>query len=116
MITLSWLTIVTILAAGLALFDGISRLRGRRTNSILAIAELVFAVLMLLSLFITFPALAGFSATFFFALVLEIILILILLIRGAGSKGVSAITIIALVLNTVVVLIAAGWISIPGLG
>jgi hypothetical protein len=83
MITLSWLLIVTILAAALALFDGISRLRGRRSNSILAIAELLFAALMLLSIFFAFPAPLG---TFLFAVILE------------------------------VVLIAAGWLTIPGLG
>ena len=111
--TLSWLLIVTVLAAVLALFDGISRLPGKRSNSILAIAELVFAVLMLLSIFIAFPA--PFT-TFLFALMLEIVLVLILLLRGTGRKSVGAITIIALILNTVVVLIAAGWLRIPGLG
>jgi hypothetical protein len=113
MITLSWLLIVTILAAALALFDGISRLRGRRSNSILAIAELLFAVLMLLSIFFAFPPPLG---TFLFAVILEVVLILILLIRGAGAKGVSTVTVIALILNSVVVLIAAGWLTIPGLG
>ncbi len=113
MITISWLLIVTILAAALALVDGISRLRGRRSNSILAIAELLFAALMLLSIFFAFPAPLG---TFLFAVLLEVVLILILLIRGAGAKGVSAVTVIALILNSVVVLIAAGWLTIPGLG
>lgn len=112
-VTLSWLLIITILAAALALVDGISRLRGRRSNSILAIAELIFAVLMLISIFFAFPAPMG---TFLFAIILEVILLLILLIRGAGSKGVSTVTLIALILNTVVVLIAAGWLIIPGLG
>lgn len=112
-VTLSWLLIITILAAALALFDGFSRLRGRRSNSILAIAELIFAALMLISIFFAFPAPMG---TFLFAVILEVILLLILLIRGAGSKGVSTITLIALILNTVVVLIAAGWLIIPGLG
>ncbi len=111
-VTLSWLLIITILAAALALIDGITRLRGRRSNSILAVAELVFAVLMLLSLFFAFPAPLG---TFLFAIILEVVLLLILLIRGAGSKGVSTITIIALILNSIVVLIAAGWLIIPGL-
>ncbi len=113
MIPLSWLLIVTVLAAALALFDGISRLRGKRSNSILAIAEIVFAVLMLLSIFIALPA--PFT-TFLFALILEVVLVLILVLRGAGRKGVSMITIVALILNTVVVLIAAGWLQIPGLG
>lgn len=111
-VTLSWLLIITILAAALALFDGISRLRGRRSNSVLAIAELIFAVLMLISIFFTFPAPLG---TLLFAIILEVILLLILLVRGAGAKGVSTITIIALILNSIVVLIALGWLIIPGL-
>lgn len=113
MITLSWLLIITILAAALALFDGISRVRGRGGSSVLAIAELLFAALMLLSIFFAFPKPLG---TFAFALVLEVILILILLVRGAGAKGIAAVTVIALILNSVVVLIAAGWLNIPGLG
>lgn len=111
-VTLSWLLIITILAAALALVDGIARLRGRRSNSILAVAELVFALLMLLSLFFAFPAPLG---TLLFAVVLEIILILIVLVRGAGGKGNSSITVIALILNSIVVLIALGWLIIPGL-
>lgn len=111
-VTLSWLLIITILAAALALFDGISRLRGRRSNSVLAIAELIFAVLMLISIFFAFPAPLG---TLLFAIILEVILLLILLVRGAGAKGVSSITIIALILNSIVVLIALGWLIIPGL-
>lgn len=113
MVTVSWLLVVTVLAAGLAIIDGIGGVRGRRSSSILAIAELVFAVLMLLSIFIAFP---GPFTTFLFALVLEIVLVLVLVLRGAGRKRVSAITILALLLNTVVVLISAGWLHIPGLG
>lgn len=116
MVTLSWLLIITILAAALALFDGITRLRGRRgrrSGSILAVLELLFAVLMLLSLLFAFPAPLG---TFLFSLILEVVLLLILFVRGAGAKGVSTITIIALILNSIVVLIAAGWLHIPGLG
>ena len=113
MITLSWLLIVTILAAGLALFDGISRMRGRGGSSILAIAELLFAALMLLSIFFAFPAPLG---TFAFALVLEVILILLMVLGGKGARGNKMITVIALILNSVVVLIASGWLTIPGIG
>jgi O-antigen ligase len=110
MITFSLLTIIQILAAALALFDGASRLRGRKTNSLLAIAELVFAVLMLLAIF-------NFLAPYLqiFAIILEVVLILILVFRGSGRKGVSTITILALVLNTIVVVISLGWIAIPGI-
>ena len=109
----SLLIIVTILAAAVSLYDGIARVRGRRTNSVLAIVEIIAAALMLVAVFITFPAPLN---LFLFALILEIVLILILIFRGAGRKGVGTITIIALVLNTIVVLIASGWLHIPGLG
>lgn len=112
MITLSWLFIITVLAAALALVDGIARLSGRRSNSILAIAELLFAVLMLLSLFIPFPAPLG---TFLFAVLLEIALIVLLFVRGVGRRGIAALTVVALILNTAVLLISAGWLTIPGL-
>jgi hypothetical protein len=114
MITLSWLLIITVLAAALAIFDGIRRIRGHHSNSILAIAELVFAVLMLLSVFIAFPAPLS---TFLFALGLEVVLILLLVLRGSkGRGGFSTVTLIALILNSIVVLIAAGWLSVPGIG
>jgi len=110
--TLSWLLIITILAAVFAIVDGIRRVRGRN-NSILAVAELVLAVLMLISVFIAFPA--PFS-TFIFALALEVVLILLLVFRGGRTGGYASITVIALILNTIVVLIALGWLTIPGLG
>jgi hypothetical protein len=86
---LSWLLIITILAA-------------------------VFAVLMLVSIFIAFPAPLG---TFIFALALEVVLVLILLFRGKSrAGGYTTVTLVALILNSIVVLIAAGWLHIPGLG
>ena len=112
MITLSWLIIVTVLAAGLALADGIIRLRGSRNNSIIAIAEVAVAALMLVSAFTALPA--PFT-TFFFALALEAVLVLLLL-PGRGRKGAPTLVIIALVVNTVVVLTSAGWLHIPGMG
>ena len=113
MITLSWLLIVTVLAAALSLIDGIRRVRSNRSNSILAIAELLFAVLMLISIFIAFPAPLG---TFVFAVALEVVLLLLLVIPGSRGRGFTALTLIALILNTIVVLIASGWLNIPGLG
>ncbi len=109
--TLSWLLIITILAAAFAIVDGVRRVRGRN-NSVLAIAELVLAVLMLFSVFIAFPAPLS---TFLFALALEIVLILLLVLRGGRAGGYTTVTVIALILNTIVVLIALGWLTIPGL-
>ncbi len=110
---ITWLLLITIVAAGLSIYDGVRRIRGNKSNSILAIAELVFSVLMLASIFIAFPAPLG---TFLFALVLEVILILTLVVTGSRAKGFTTITLVALVLNSIVVLIAIGWLRIPGLG
>ncbi|HAM25599.1 MAG TPA: hypothetical protein DCP11_02555 [Microbacteriaceae bacterium] len=112
-VTLTWLLIITILAAALAIYDGIVRLQGKRGNSILAVAELVFAALMLLSVFVALPA--PFT-TFLFALILEVVLIALAVLPGKRRRGSSTATFIALLLNSVVVLIAAGWLHIPGLG
>lgn len=113
MFTISWLLIITIAAAAFAVVDGIRRVRGHRSNSILAIAELVFAVLMLISIFVALPA--PFT-TFVFAIALEVVLVLLLIIRAtARNRSTTTLTLVALILNTVVVLIAAGWLSIPGL-
>jgi hypothetical protein len=113
MITVSWLIIVTVVAAALALTDGIIRLRAKGSNSILAIAEVAVAALLLVSVFTALPA--PFT-TFFFALVLEAVLLLLLLLPGRGRKGAPTLVIAALIVNTVVVLTSAGWLRIPGLG
>jgi len=110
---ISWLLIVTLAAAALSIYDGVRRVRGHHSNSVLAIAELVFAVLMLVSVFIAFPAPLG---TFLFALALEVVLILILVLKGTRTRGFTTLTLVALILNSIVVLIAAGWLHIPGLG
>jgi hypothetical protein len=106
--SLSILSIITILAAGFAIYDGASRLRGKRRNSIFAIAELVFAILLLLSIFIVLPA--PFTVLLF-SLVLEVILVALLIFGGTRRAA----TIIALALNTIVLLITVGWLHIPGL-
>ncbi|TBN56446.1 hypothetical protein EYE40_02985 [Glaciihabitans arcticus] len=101
------LFIITLLAGGLSLYDGIVRLRGRGNSSILAIAELVLGALLLLSLFV---------AALNFALVPILLLITLLIIIFLPGKGRSArtITIIAAVLTAVLVLTSLGWLNIPG--
>lgn len=111
--TISLLLIITVLAAALSLVDGITRLRGRRGNSVLAVIEIIAAVLMLLALFpIFFPAPFGVGIL---SIVLEIVLILQLILRGSTRRGGAAITIIALVLNSIVLVVAYNLFQIPGL-
>jgi hypothetical protein len=109
--TFNLLFVVTLLAGLLALFDGISRLRGRRANSIVAIAEIVFAVLMLISLFVAFPAPLGLLT---WAILLLITLVLILVLRSPGGR-VWIVTVVAFALTVIVVLVTLGWLRIPGL-
>lgn len=109
-IDLSWLFIITVLAGGLAFVDSIARVRGRgRGGSIIAIVELVAAVLMLVSIFFALP-----GGTLIYAGILELVLIVLLFFKGSG-KGVTVVTIVALVLNSIVVLLALGWVQIPAI-
>jgi len=110
--TITLLFIITVLAAGLSLYDGIVRLRGKRGNSALAVVEIIAGALMLLALFPVLPPPLGVQIL---AVVLEIVLILQLLIRGSTKRGGAAITVIALVLNTIVLIVAYNVFQIPGL-
>ena len=102
--------VITLVAAGLAVFDAIGRLRGHRSNTILAIAELILGGLLLLSLFITVP-----NAGWLIPVLLLITLLLIIFLPHKG-KNARLITIIAAVLTAIIVLVRAGWLNIPGLG
>jgi hypothetical protein len=111
---LNLLTVVTVLAAVFALLDGANRMRTRRGSSLLNFAEIVFAGLMLISIFVAIPALP--NGTFLFALLLLICLVLIVLLPSRrGAPGATRTSIIAIVLSAVVVLVALGWLNIPGL-
>ena len=112
MVTINLLFIITLLAGALAVVDGVIRVRGRRSNAVLAIAEIVFGVFVVISLFVALPA----PLTLLLWLVLlEITLVLVLVLRGTTRRGIWAITIIALLLNTVALLVTLGWLTIPGL-
>lgn len=107
----SLLLIITVVAAGLALWDGIVRVRGR-SNSIISIIQIIAAALMLLALFGIVVTSLGVGIL---AVILVIVLILQLILRGSTRRKGAAITIIALVLNAIVVIVAFGLFSIPGL-
>ena len=112
MFTINLLFIITLLAGLVSLFDGIARVRGRRASSVIGVAEIVFAALLLVSLFIAFPAPLTLLT---WAILLEIALLVGLFLRGTVRRGGWVITIVALILNTIVVLVNLGWLHIPGL-
>jgi len=106
------LFVLTIAAGILGLVDGVARLRGRRGGgAVIAVAEIVFAVLMLLSLFVAFPVPFGFLT---WCILLEVALVLALILSGGVRRGTWVITILALLLNTIVLLRTLGWLTIPG--
>jgi hypothetical protein len=112
---ISLITLVAVAAGILALVDGIIRVRGRGT-AILAIIEIIFAVLFLI---IFIPPLAAIISTPLaattLAIILLIVLVLQLLIRGSTRRGAAPLTIIAIVLLVIWLIVHFGWVSIPGL-
>ena len=110
--TLTLLGLLLIVTAVLAIIDAVARLRGRRGIGVLAIIELIAAILLLLSLFITLPHALGNEIM---EIVLEIVLILLLIFRGSVRRGFAAITVIALILNTILLFTTLGWLHIPWL-
>ena len=108
--TLSFLLILIIIVAALAIFDGISRLRGRGSGTIVGVLEILLGALLLISQFV--PALA-IVAPWFWSALLEIVLVIAVIVRGRGRSWV--VTIIALLLNTVLLLVLFGWLTVPGL-
>ncbi|HEY2642291.1 MAG TPA: hypothetical protein VGI56_00940 [Galbitalea sp.] len=110
--TLTLLGLMLIVTAVLAIIDAVARLRGRRGIGVLAIIELIAAILLLLSLFITLPHALGNEIM---EIVLEIVLILLLIFRGSVRRGFAAITVVALILNTILLFTTLGWLHIPWL-
>jgi len=111
MITFDLWFVIQLVASGLAVWDAIVRLRGKRGTSALAIAELILGGLLLLSLFVALPAII---AQFPIALLLLIVLLLLIFMRGSRRGGAPTITIIAAVLTAVIVLVRVGWLNLPG--
>jgi hypothetical protein len=107
---LSPLLILIIIVALLAIFDGISRLRGRGSGTIVGVLEIILGALLLISQFV--PALA-IVAPWFWSALLEIVLVIAVIVRGRGRAWIA--TIIALILNTVLLLVLFEWLTIPGL-
>ena len=110
-ITFTWLTVLILAIGIIAIVDGVTRLRGRRVNSILAIVEIVLAILLLLAVF--------FSSTValpveWIAIALEVVFIVLIVTRGTGrGRGYLGITAVGALLNLVYILHLLKVITIP---
>jgi hypothetical protein len=107
---LSFLLILILITAALAIYDGITRLRGRGSSTVVGVLEIIIGAALLVSQFV--PQLV-IVAPWFWSLLLEIVLLIAVIVRGRGRVWI--VTLIALILNTVVLLVLLGWLAIPGL-
>jgi len=108
--TFTLLSILIILIGALAIFDGVSRIRGRRVNSILAILEIILGALILLYVFFSVVLL---SPTIL-AIALEVVVIVLIVTRGTGrGRGYLGVSAVVALLNLVWILHLLGVIVIP---
>lgn len=108
--TFTLLTILILLVGILAIVDGVTRLRGRRSNSILAIIEIIIAVLILLAQFFA----VAFIPQLWLAIALEVVVVVLIVTRGTGrGRGYIGITAVVALLNLVYILHLLGLIAIP---
>jgi len=98
------LFLILAVAAVLAIIDAVIRLRGR--GGVLAVIELIVAILLVLSWFVTVP-----FGQFALAVALLVVLIILLVLRRARFT----ITIAALILTAAFIVLERGWIIIPGI-
>ena len=108
--TFTLLSILVIVIGALAIFDGVSRIRGRRVNSILAIVEIILGALFLL--FILFNVLL--IPILWLAIALEVVVIILIVTRGTGrGRGYIGVSAVVALLNLVYILGLLGVINIP---
>jgi len=107
---LSFLLILIIIVAALAIVDGVSRLRGRGSGTVVGVLEIILGALLLVSQFV--PQLV-IVAPWFWSALLEIVLVIAVIVRGRGRVWI--VTLVALILNTLLLLVLFGWLTIPGI-
>ena len=108
--TFTLLFILVVLIGALAIFDGVSRIRGRRVNSILAILEIILGVLILLYVLFSVVLL---SPTIL-SIALEVVVIVLIVTRGTGrGRGYLGVSAVVALLNLVWLLHLLGVIAIP---
>ena len=100
--------IIALVGGVLAVLDAITRLR--RGSTILAILQIIAAVLFVLSLFI---ANVPFGAPLL-AVVTILLLLLQLVFSGTTRRGGAAITVIAIILLVIWLVLIGGRVLIPG--
>jgi hypothetical protein len=100
--------VVALVGGVLAVIDAIARLR--RGSAVLAILQIIAAVLFVLSLFV---ANVPFGAPLL-ALVTVILLLLQLVFSGGTRRGGAAITVIAVILLVIWLVLIGGRVVIPG--
>jgi len=108
-ITLSWLLVIGLIGAILALVDGIIRVRGRGV-AILAVIEIIVAALFILSFFVVVP-----FGGLVLAIVTLIVLVLQLVLRGSTRRSGVGLTVVAILLVLIWLVLSQGWIVIPGI-
>ena len=108
--TITLLSILIIAIGVIAIIDGVTRLRGRRVNSVLAIVEIVLAVLLLLGVFVTAIGIPP----LWLAIALEVVFIVLIVTRGTGrGRGYLGITAVGALLNLIYILHLLHVITIP---
>jgi hypothetical protein len=108
-VTLSWLLVIGLVGAILALIDGIIRVRGRGT-AILAVIEIIVAALFILSFFVDVP-----FGGLILAIATLIVLVLQLVLRGSTRRSGVGLTVIAIVLVLIWIVLEQHWLVIPGI-
>jgi hypothetical protein len=108
--TLNLLFAIAAVGGVLALIDGIIRVRGKA--AILAVIEIIVALLFLLSLFLVVSGLPW--STLALAIALLILLVIQLIVRGSTRRGSVALTVVAAILLVIWIVLSQGWIVIPG--
>lgn len=111
--TFTLLSVLLFVTAIVAIIDGVARLRGRRGVGVLAVIEIIAAILLILTQFVVISTFLG--SAFILEIILGVDLLLLLLFRGSVRRGFAAITVIALILDIVLLLFSLGWLHIPGI-
>jgi hypothetical protein len=110
--TFTLLSVLLFVTAIVAIIDAAARLRGRRGVGVLAVIELIAAILLIVTQFVRISTFLGSDRIL--EIILGVVLILLLIFRGSVRRGFAGITVIALILDAVLLLISLGWLHIPG--